>query len=65
MMPASMKRHSSGANQQRDGINRERPVGALRIGIDVVSDAVFADATFRVLPAMRQLVRTDGLQRFE
>ena len=38
---------------------------ALRVGINVVGDAVFPDATFRVLPATRQFVGTDILERLD
>jgi hypothetical protein len=33
----------------------------LRVGIDVIGDAIFADATLGLLPAMGEFIGTEGL----
>ena len=43
-----------GRNQERDGIQIPRAVHAQRIAVNVVGDAVFADALPRGFPAARQ-----------
>src|ERR1035438_222600 len=48
-----------GRDQEWDGIDSQRPVYTLRVGIDVISDTVFPNPAFRALPAANQLVRSE------
>ena len=52
-----------GRDQERYGIDGQRPVHALRVGVNVVGDAVLPDSTFRALPAAHQFVSPQGLER--
>ena len=50
---------------RRKGIDGKRTVDALRIGVHVVRDAVFADAALRALPAASEFPGAHPLQRFD
>src|SRR5664279_2851752 len=52
-------------DKQRYGIDCQWPVYTLRVGVNVVGNAVLADSTFRALPAARQFVGPDLLERFD
>lgn len=51
-----------GRDNQRQRIERPRPVGAVRIGIDVVGDAIFLDAPVDELQTLVHLVRRHRIE---
>ena len=51
-----------GRDEQRNGIQTPRAVGSQGIAIDVVGDAVFADALARDLPAVGQFLAAERRQ---
>ena len=64
-MPASIHAPLLRRDQQRNKVDLPRPVRPVRIAIDVVRDAVLANAPFRARPAPRQFIRPDRSQRLE
>ena len=52
-----------GRHEQRNHVERPRPVNAFGIAVDVVGDAVVANRALGVLPPRRQLVTAERLER--